>query len=332
MLLAGGRGERFWPLSQPALPKQFLSLFNDRPLLVQTVERTRGYFTGKERFFIIPRELKRLTRKYVGGEQIIVEPVRRNTAPAICLAAMVLRRRFGNGIMHVMPADHVIEPKAAFISALKYGARLAEQGYLVTYGIRPDRPETGYGYVRLGRKIGLSGRNRAYAGAGFTEKPNAARARQYVRRHYLWNSGIFTFSIETVLGEIEHFVPDVYRGVERFLARGRVSHFAGVPDISIDYGIMEKSRRLCVVEGRFAWDDVGSWLALERYFKPDRRGNVMIGDARGIEIADSIMVSRELPLRAYGVTGMIVVVSRHGVLVCPKERAQDLKELLKLNK
>lgn len=330
MLLAGGRGERFWPLSQPAFPKQFLSLFDDRPLLVRTMERTQGYFTKKERLFIIPRELMSLTRKHVGDEQIVVEPVRRNTAPAICLAAMVLRRKFGAGIMHVMPADHMIEPKAAFISALKYGARLAGQGYLVTYGIRPDRAETGYGYVRLGRAIGTSGRNRAYEGAGFTEKPNAARARQYVRRrNYLWNSGIFTFSIETVLDEIARFVPDVYRGVERYLARRQVGLFARVPDISIDYGIMEKSRRLCVVEGAFAWDDVGSWLALERYFQPDRAGNILIGDAKGIEIADSVMVSRDVPLRAYGVKGMIVVVSRHGVLVCRKERAQDLKELLK---
>lgn len=329
-MLAGGRGERFWPLSQPSCPKQFLSIFDDKPLLVQTMERTQGYFTKEERLFIIPRELRGLTRKHIGNENIVVEPVRRNTAPAICLAAMVLRRRFGDGVMHVMPADHLIKPKRAFISALRHGEKLARNGYLVTYGIRPDRPETGYGYIRIGRTIGSSGRNRSYEGAGFTEKPGAARARQYVRnRRYLWNSGIFTFRVQTLLDEIERFVPEVYKGVEKFVMQGRVRHFERVPDISIDYGVMEKSQRLCVVEGNFAWDDVGSWLALERYFKPDRAQNVLVGDARGIQIADSIMLSYDVPLRAYDVEGIIVVVSQHGVLVCSKKRAQDLKKLFK---
>jgi mannose-1-phosphate guanylyltransferase len=256
--------------------------------------------------------------------------VRRNTAPAICLAAMVLRKRFGGGVMHVMPADHLIKPRAAFMRALKYGARLAEDGYLVTYGIRPDRPETGYGYIRVGRTIGISDRNRSYEGAGFTEKPGAARARYYVRsRQYLWNSGIFTFRIDTLLDEIEQFIPEVHTGIAKFTAQGRVRFFERVPDISIDYGVMEKSRRLCVVEGRFSWDDVGSWLALERYFKLDREKNVLVGDVRGIEVAGSIMLSHDVPLRAYDVRGMIVVASRQGVLVCSKKRAQDLKKLLK---
>ena len=330
VILAGGRGERFWPLSQPDLPKQFLTIFDDRPLLIQTLERIFGYFTRSERLLIIPRELKKITVKYVGKENIVIEPLRRNTAPAICLAALVLRQRFGNGVMHVMPADHIIKPKNAFLGALRYGQVLAEKGYLVTYGIKPVRPETGYGYVRIGEQIGSRGKNAAFHGAGFTEKPGASTARRYLRsRRYLWNSGIFTFAVGTILGEIQNFVPRVYNGVSRFLASGRIGHFRRVPDISIDYGVMEKSKRLCVVQGNFAWDDVGSWLALERYFGKDRQDNILIGDARGIEVADSIMFSQEVPLRAYDVQGLIVVVSKHGVLVCRKERAQDLKKLLK---
>lgn len=232
--------------------------------------------------------------------------------------------------MHVMPADHLIRPRKAFISALKYGQRLAEDGYLVTYGIRPDRPETGYGYLKLGRKMGTQGRNNSYAGAGFTEKPDKKRARQYVRSHsYLWNSGIFTFSIDTILGEIKRYVPEVYDGVERFIVKRKIRHFERVPDISIDYGVMEKSRRLCVVEGTFGWDDVGSWLALERYFKKDGKRNVLIGDARGVQMEDMIMFSQDVPLRAYDVKGLIVIVSPYGVLVCKKDRAQDLKRLFK---
>ncbi len=297
---------------------------------MKTIDRVRVHFGKQERLLIVPGELRSLTRKYAAGENIIIEPLRRNTAAAICLAAMELRRKFGQGIMHVMPADHLIEPRAAFIGALKYGARLAEIGYLVTYGIRPDRPETGYGYVKLGQTMGKTGRNRSYHGAGFVEKPSLARARRYIRsRRYLWNSGIFTFCTDTILDEMVRFVPGVYHGVERFLTRRSIRHFQRIPDISIDYGVMEKSRRLCVVEGRFKWDDVGSWLALERYFEKDKEGNVRVGDARGIGVKGSIMFSREVPLRAYDVENVIVIVGPSGVLVCNKERAQDLKKLLK---
>ncbi len=330
MILAGGRGERFWPLSQPDFPKQFLSIFDNKPLITQTLQRVAGRFKRNERLLIIPKELRRLTKQYVGREHVIVEPMRRNTAPAICLAAMVLRKKYGDGVMHVMPADHLISPKSGFLNALTYGQRLAQDGYLVTYGIKPTRPETGYGYIRLGKMIGSSGKNRAYDGAGFTEKPNVLKARKYVRsKRYLWNSGIFTFGIETMLEEINRFVPEIYGGVERFVTLGKIGHFRKVPNISIDYGVMEKSSRLCVVQGDFQWDDVGSWLALERYFGKDRKGNILIGDARGIGLRDSIMFSQDVPLRAYDIEGLIIVVSKYGVLVCKKERAQELKKLFK---
>lgn len=330
MILAGGRGERFWPLSQPGFPKQFLTIFDNRPLIIQTLQRVAGHFRKNERLLIIPKELRGLTKKYVGKEHMIVEPVRRNTGPAICLAAMVLHKKYGNGVMHVMPADHLITPRGAFLSALKYGQKLARDGYLVTYGIKPTRPETGYGYIRLGSKIGSSRKNMAFKGAGFTEKPNALKAKKYVRsKRYLWNSGIFTFGIETMLEEIKKFEPKVHSGVAKFVTRGEKDYFRRVPDISIDYGVMERSSRLCVVQGDFRWDDVGSWLALERYFGKDNKGNILIGDSRGIGLKDSIMYSQDVPLRAYDIDGLIIVVSKHGVLVCKKERAQELKKLFR---
>jgi mannose-1-phosphate guanylyltransferase/mannose-6-phosphate isomerase len=329
VILAGGRGERFWPLSQPGFPKQFLSIFDNKPLLVQTMQRVATQFTRNERLLIIPKELKKLTAKYAGKENTVIEPLRRNTAPAICLAAMTLRGKFGDGVMHVMPADHLISPRTAFISALQYGQRLAEKGYLVTYGIKPMRPETGYGYIRLGAEIGRCRKNKSFHGAGFTEKPDKAKARSYVRsKRYLWNSGIFSFSIGTILDEIEKFVPTVHQGVASFLKNGRIDHFRRVPDISIDYGVMEKSDRLCVVQGTFKWDDVGSWLALERYFPKDNKSNITVGDVRVIKAENSIMYSREFPLRVYGVKDLIIVVSQHGILVCKKEHAQELKKLL----
>ena len=317
-------------MSQPDFPKQFLSIFGGKPLLIQTLERVRSHFRKDERLLIIPKELAKLTQEYAVRENIMLEPMRRNTAPAICLAAMNLRQRFGSGVMHVMPADHLIRPKTAFISALKYGQRLAESGGLVTYGIKPERAETGYGYIKLGEQIGSRRGNAAFKGAGFTEKPDKNTAKKYVKsERYLWNSGIFTFSIETILDELENFVPKVYEGVARYLATRKLVHFKRIPDISIDYGVMEKSNRLCVVRGNFHWDDVGSWLALERYFEKDRGNNIMLGNARGIDVRNSIMYSQDVPLRAYDIEGMIIVVSRQGVLVCNKERAQELKKLLK---
>jgi mannose-1-phosphate guanylyltransferase len=316
-------------VSQPDFPKQFLSVFNNTPLIVQTIERINTYCRRRERVLIIPEELKKLTRRYAEGAQTIIEPMRRNTAAAICLAAMTLQRRYGDAVLHIMPADHIISPKAEFIEALRTGYDLSKQGYLVTYGVPPTRPETGYGYVEVGNPIKHRRRIPAFTGKGFTEKPTLRRARKYLRgKKFLWNSGIFSFTSTCILDEIERCIPDVYHGVERFLKTKKIAYFKRIPDISIDYGVMEKSDALCVVKGRFLWDDVGSWLALERYFPKDTKNNILIGDAKGLEIHDTIMYTDGVPLRAYDVGNMIIVASKNGVLVCNKKQAPLLKNLI----
>lgn len=266
---------------------------------------------------------------YTGKERTIIEPVRRNTAAAICLAAMTLQRRYGDAVLHIMPADHLIGPKQEFIKALKTGYELSKLGYLVTYGVKPTRPETGYGYVQVGSRIKGTTRVPAFTGKGFTEKPNIRRAKKYLSsKRFLWNSGIFSFRTDRILDEISSHIPKVYRGVERFLNTKKIVHFQRIPDISIDYGVMEKSNALCVVRGNFIWDDVGSWLALERYFTKDRKGNILLGDVKGLEIRDTIMYTDGVPLRAYDVQNMIIVVSTNGVLVCNKKQAPLLKNLI----
>ncbi len=306
-----------------------MSIFHDKPLIVQTIGRIKHYFPKDERIFIVPEELKQITYKYVGKEHIIIEPIRRNTAAAICLAAMMLSRDYEDGVLHIMPADHIINTQQDFISALKFGQELAEHGYLVTYGIKPDRPETGYGYIKIGRKMSGYDGLTASRGEGFTEKPSLIKAKKYVQsKRYLWNSGIFTFRITTILTEIKDFIPEVYQGVQKYLNKKEKKHFKKIPDISIDYGVMEKSNRLCIVKGNFIWDDVGSWLALERFFKKDKDSNIVIGDARELETNHSIMYTNGLPLKVYGLQGVVVVVSPRGVLVCNKNRVQDLKKLL----
>jgi mannose-1-phosphate guanylyltransferase/mannose-6-phosphate isomerase len=300
-------------------------------LIVQTFERLKTSFKKHERILIIPEELKKLTGRYLGKVRMITEPVRRNTGPAVCLAALQLFREHGDGIMHVMPADHLISPRRKFLADLNFGGKLAQNGDLVTYGIIPDRPETGYGYVKIGKRLKTAGNTTVFKGAGFTEKPSFPKAKRYLQsKKYLWNSGIFSFSIKTILGEMRKYIPSVYQNTEKFLKTGKLNYFKNVPDISIDYGVMEKSSKLSVVRANFLWDDVGSWLALERFFKADRRGNIILGDVKGLEIRDTIMyTSDNIPLRVYDAKDMIIVINSRGVLVCSRKRAAALKELLR---
>lgn len=291
----------------------------------------KTHFKKSERVLILPKELKRLAHTHLGKERIIIEPMRRNTAPAICLTALKLKEEHGDGVMHVMPADHLISPRKNFIAALRFGGRLAQKGYLVTYGIVPTRPETGYGYVKLGKQIISTGNIAAFRGAGFAEKPSLVMAKKYLRsRRFLWNSGIFSFGIKTILSEMQKYIPQVYEGTEKFLKTGKQILFKQIPDISIDYGVMEKSKKLCVVRTDFLWDDVGSWLALERFFKADRKGNIMLGNTKGLEINDTIMYnSTSIPLRVFDVKGLIIVASSKGILVCSKKKAPALKKLFR---
>lgn len=264
----------------------------------------------------------------MGNENIILEPARKNTAPAICLVAMYLQKKFGDGIIHIMPADHIIKNKEQFIKCLRAGEDMAEKDFLVTYGIIPDRPETGYGYIKTGKVIGSSEGIVAYVGEEFTEKPSSKTAMVYLKaKNYLWNSGIFTYKISTVLNEIKKYIPDVFAGVTEYFKYKDKKSFEKINAISIDYGIMEKSERICVIKSDFGWDDVGTWLALERYFKKDHKNNILLGNALGLEIEGSIVYTNNIPVRVYGIKGLVVVASPRGVLVCKKERAPDLKKL-----
>lgn len=279
---------------------------------------------------IIPAALSCITRGYTRGEPMIIEPLRRNTAAAICLAAKSILRRHGDSILHVMSVDHIIEPARVFIEALGFGTDLAVSGYLVTYGVTPNRPETGYGYIKIGKKIVSYRRHTAYQVVSFKEKPPRAIARRYLAdRRYLWNAGIFTMRISVLLDEMKRLAPRVLTAVEKYLATGRTSQFARAPDISIDYAVMERSKRLAIIRSHFRWDDVGSWLALERFFPADAEGNVRLGDAQGIDVANSIMYSTGIPIRAYGIQNLIVVATPDGILVCHKSKAALIKNLLK---
>lgn len=318
-------------MSQPDFPKQLLDIFGREPLLVQTLNRIKRFINHKHRVLIVPEELKRVTRQYSGSENLIIEPYRRNTGPAVCLAAMQLFKKHGDGIMHVMPSDHLIETKNEFISTLRNGEAFARQGYLVTYGIKPDRPETGYGYVQTSHPI-TSGRSRAYLGKRFTEKPDQRRARLYSKNSkYYWNSGIFSFRISDIMKAFKRLMPELYKNLYFYTDTNDIKYFRMIQDISIDYGIMERSKKFCVIPAKFRWDDVGSWLALERYHKKDKKLNVVQGDIKYLDTTSSIMYTSGVPLNVYGVNNLVIVVAPTGVLVCDKKKAPDLKNLFSLS-
>lgn len=329
VILAGGPGERFWPVSQPDNPKPFLSVFGE-PLLRLTLKRLSGFASRAERLIVVPQTLRSLARRSAPGERLLLEPVGRNTAAAIALAALVAERGHGDRLMHIIPADHLIQPAHRFTAALRYGEVLARQGMIVTYGVKPTRPETGYGYIRLGRAIRGKGGVRAFRGSGFIEKPSLRQANVFQKAGtHVWNAGIFTFLASTLKEELARHAPRLLPAVTRYVTSGKAVDFARVPSVSIDYAVMEKTSRLAVVRGDFRWDDVGTWLALERHCPKDRQGNVVAGDCRVLETKDSIVYTDDRPVRVLDVTGLVIVASPHGVLVCSKKRAAGIKELSK---
>lgn len=333
VILAGGEGRRFWPASTAERPKQFLRLLSERSLLRQTADRLQG-FVRPERILVVTSEAyARLTLEhlsYLVEENLLLEPEPRNTAPALALAAGHIRSRFGNPPVMVLPADHYITDPAALQSALGKAVELcrAFEG-LVTMGITPTRPETGYGYIRLGARE----EGPVYRVAKFVEKPTLERARAYLASGgYLWNSGIFVWRNEVFLGELARHHPRVAAcfgalagdlGTPVFAERLKECYRELAP-ASVDKAVLERSTKLKVLAVGFAWDDVGTWAALTRHGQLDGKGNVVVGEtAEAVDCEDCIIYSRTLPLRVIGVAHLVVAADGEGVLVCAKDRSSE---------
>ncbi len=341
VIMAGGSGTRFWPLSRKSRPKQFLSLTGDGPLLAATVGRlpplaqlARIYVVcGPDHAAAVRRMIKKLPR-----ENVIVEPCARNTAPCIGLAALHVARRDPKGIMAMLPADHHIARPDAFRTALSSAALLAQQGAIATIGIRPSRPETGYGYLKVGVRIAVRGKGSTQASKveRFVEKPDLATASRYLAEGtYLWNSGIFLFRADVILDEIGRAMPvlreqlstiDAALGTPAY-ARTLRRIFPECPSISIDYGVMEKSQRIAVVSADFGWSDVGSFAALPEVRDTDAAGNVTEGQALVIDGRNNVVLAgNERPVAVIGADDLVVVDAGDAILVCRRERAQDVRK------
>ncbi len=341
IIMAGGKGERFWPYSRIDRPKQFLSIVGKKTLLQQTVSRASRLAELKDIYIITGREYVKIVKEQIGNlpdDNIIAEPVGRDTAPCIGLGYTYLKNERDDTVMVVLPADHLVTNEDQFCIVIERAAEAAYmQKKLVTIGLKPSRPETGYGYIRYGAEIkSIPG---VYEVLKFTEKPDLETALSFLQSgDYLWNSGMFIWRLDVIREAYRKFLPDVYMGLEKVAEAMETEEekkilqevFPTLPRISVDYGIMEKSKETLVVPASFGWDDLGSWTSLERVDKPDSDGNIFEGNVLSMDTKNSIIRSnnQEKLIATLGIEDVIVVDTEDVLLVADKARTSDLKNLI----
>ncbi len=333
VILAGGVGARFWPVSTPERPKQLLPLAGDRPLLAQTIDRIRP-LVPLERIRILAGQALRApileAVPELGPDNLWLEPRARGTGPVLAWAATEIARLDPHAVMYSLHADHVIRPEDAFRALVeRVGALSARAGRLCTLGVVPTRAETGYGYIQQGEPLADEPGLRAFAAARFVEKPDRATASAYVRAgDYLWNTGIFVWPARVLLEELRAHTPEI-APLLPLLDAGHVAEFFDrVPVISVDEGVLERSARVAVARAEFEWDDVGSWDAVARTRAADDTGSVAVGDAHLVDARDCIAWADDGSVVVFGAQEL-VVVRAHGItLVAPRERAPELKQML----
>ncbi|WP_243359149.1 mannose-1-phosphate guanylyltransferase/mannose-6-phosphate isomerase [Fundidesulfovibrio terrae] len=331
VILAGGSGTRLWPLSRTLLPKQLLSLDGGQTLLKRTVSRALEAFspeqvwvvTNEEHVFEVRGQLRELDPTLEKGA--LAEPQGRNTLPAIMLALDKIVDQDPEALVAVFPSDHMIESNGDWLDTLAEALPLARDGYLATFGIKPAKPETGYGYIRKGDALG----GNAFAVRSFVEKPDSATAESYLKSgEYYWNSGMFVFSASAFLDAVRRFQPVFWEWWERRKESPLGCGYGTIPDISVDYAVVEKMDRLAVVEARFVWDDLGNWEAIYRMGQKDAGGNAVQGDVMAQGCSDNLLISHGGKLACVGVENMIVVQTRDATLVCPRSESQRVKDVV----
>ena len=344
IVMAGGKGERFWPYSNAEHPKQLLPLVTKKTMLEDTIDNLRKFKKGMKIRLVIGKNLEKPIKKLLGkaqGIEIVAEPMGRNTAAAVALACRLIQREDPKGIMLVLTADHAIAPPAKFAQAMKAAAAVAAEGEcLVTFGIKPNRPEVGFGYIETDGDARKAEGLDNFAVKRFVEKPDRATAQDYVDSgRFFWNSGMFAWRVDYLWEQFRKHQPEIARIFEKAGdLNPKSAAFAGklakiyktVPEISIDNGIMEKADRIRVVVPEFSWDDIGSWSALDRLHKPDTAGNRMVGDCLSLESSNNTLFSETGLVAAFGVSDLLIVQTGGVTLVLPKDMAPRLKEIVKL--
>lgn len=342
VIMAGGKGTRLWPLSRASAPKQFIKVVNDRTLFQETLERVADpeiyaapvVITNQDFRFQVAEQAREVGIDLSG---ILLEPVARNTAAAIAAAAFFLTARFGeDAILQLLASDHEIDAGTAYRQAIETARETARSGKIVTFGITPTEPATGYGYIEQGEPL----KSGAYTVKRFVEKPAADKAQDMLEKGgFYWNSGIFMCKASLLLSELEHFAPDVHAVVKASVdkadtdldfVRLEEASFAQSPDISIDYAVMEKTRNAAVVASSFSWSDLGSWDAVWKLGDKDEGGNVVLGNATVLNTENSLVLSRSAHLAVQGLKDVAVIASEDAVYVGRLADAQEVGKLVKL--
>jgi mannose-1-phosphate guanylyltransferase len=340
VVMAGGRGERFWPLSTGETPKPFLPILGEKSMLQMTVERITPLIplprilvvVGKEHLKVAQEQLPELPE-----ENFLVEPVGKDTAPCIGFASLHVEKRDPDAVMVVMPSDHHIPDHDIYVQSLSAAIQLlATRNALITLGIKPTRPETGYGYIKAQGQADRFNNIPFLKVEKFIEKPDLKLAKTYVtQKDYYWNSGIFVWRNRTIQDLFKKYLPAIWTGMSRIrekLGDNKVitEEFRQFPRISLDYGILEKAEGILVIPAEFRWDDVGTWAALERVYQLDEYGNAVIGRHRGIDTRNCVIHAQDHLITTIGISHLVIVQTDGKLLICPKERCQDVKELVQL--
>ncbi|MEX0935293.1 MAG: sugar phosphate nucleotidyltransferase [Gemmatimonadota bacterium] len=331
-MLAGGIGSRFWPASTPARPKPLLALASDRPLIRDTVERARRLAPDDRVAILTGAHLAAPILEALPSfdpEQVWIEPEARGTGPVLAWAAHRMHRVDPEAVLVSLHADHRIDPESAFSRLIPRAVALARQeDLLLTIAVPPDRPETGYGYIRTGNTLVSDEGLEAWRVDAFIEKPERTVAESYLRRGYLWNSGIFVLPVSRFLEEIRTHAPELGRHLALLDRREDEAFFEAAPRTSVDEAVMERSGRVGAVRATFEWDDVGSWEALARSRTPDEAGNRLEGQVYAHQARNSIAWAEDGPVVLFDVENLVVVRSNGVTLVTSRRRAPDLKDLL----
>lgn len=352
VVMAGGGGTRFWPWSREDRPKQILPILSSQTMIQETVERIRPLVPRRKIFIVTSRSQAGPLHREIPGvpkRNLLLEPVGRNTAPCLCLAAMHIQKIAPEAVMIVLPADHFIEDRRRFLSGLQTAAQFASQeDFLVTLGITPTGPETGYGYIQKGPIIGQVKGTKVFKAKAFREKPTRRKALGYLRRGgFLWNSGVFIWRTGVFLEAAERFLPRLHRDMQELKnawGKGEEDRvlervYSRCESTSVDYGILEKAPHVALIEAQFGWDDVGSWSALGNIWPQDSDGNAYLsrrkkgqGKILAIDSTGCVVRGEKNLIVILGLKDTVVAEAGDAILVCPRERSQEVRRVLQVLK
>ncbi|MCX5701518.1 MAG: sugar phosphate nucleotidyltransferase [Candidatus Omnitrophica bacterium] len=341
IILAGGIGSRFWPLSKETEPKQFLNIYSNKGMLEETIQRIRTLIK-KENIYIATnkthyRRIKKYLTKFdIPLKNALFEPESKNTLAPIGLLSKRINDMDPEAICLVLPSDHLVKNGNTFLKCLKGAINAAGKNYIVTLGIRPTRPETGYGYIKVDSELRTPSSQLYYEVEKFIEKPNLSKAKEFLKdKRYYWNSGIFIFKPRVMLEEIKRFKPDIYKLIMRLKDKRYFNRlWSKMPSVSVDYAIMEKTKKKLLLPADYGWVDLGSWQTVEEISRKDKDGNIFKGKGNFINIGskNTIVWSNEGVVATLGLENIIIVNTKDALLVTAKDKTQDVKKVVQLLK